>query len=81
MSNRPSRCPFCGNTDLAPADDVRWSCVGSLGCGGAWDPAAVVATPPRPERVEEGEGDRPRRDIRLRARRRLLRRRPLSDAA
>ncbi len=81
MSNRPSRCPFCGNTDLVPVDDVRWSCLGSLGCGGAWDPAVVVAPPPRTDRTEETESERPRRDIRLRAGRRLLRRRPLSDAA
>ncbi|HEX9107449.1 MAG TPA: hypothetical protein VF832_09475 [Longimicrobiales bacterium] len=81
MSTHPGRCPFCGNTDLAPADDVRWSCVGSLGCGGAWDPALIVAAPPRVDRPEETESARPRRDIRLRAGRRVLRRRPLPDAA
>ncbi len=81
MSERPRRCPFCANTDLAPLDPVRWTCIGSLGCGGVWDPAVLVAPPPRVERTEEPELPRSRRDVRLRARRRLLRRRPLSDAA
>lgn len=59
MSERPTRCPFCSNTDLVRADDIRWSCVGSLGCGGFWDPAVVTAAPPRVEHIEE-EPRRPR---------------------
>ncbi len=81
MSERPPRCPFCANTDLAPLDSVRWICIGSLGCGGAWDPAVVVAPPPRAARVDEAERPSPRRHLRVRAKRRLRRRRPLSDAA
>lgn len=81
MIERPPRCPFCANTDLARVDSVHWSCVGSLGCGGVWDPAVVVAPPPRAERVDEADVKRSRREMRLRAKRRLLRRRPLPDAA
>ncbi len=73
MSDRPSRCPFCANTDLSPLDAIRWSCIGSLGCGGVWDPAVLVAPAPRPERVEETELPHARREVRLRGRRRLLR--------
>ncbi len=80
MNERPPRCPFCANTDLAPVDAIRWTCIGSLGCGGVWDPAVTVAPPPRTERAEESETPRARA-LRLRAKRRLLRRRPLSDAA
>lgn len=81
MSERPSRCPLCGNTELMPADANRWSCVGSLGCGGSWDPALLTPPPPRPPPADESDMERPRREGRLRARRRLLRRRPLGDAA
>jgi len=86
MSDRPERCPFCANTDLAPADPVRWSCIGSLGCGGVWDPAVLVAAPPRADRRPEAGAEEPRRRPKVRAGHRVLRRRPvrprpLSDAA
>ncbi len=80
-SNRPTRCPFCSGTDLAPTGDLRWSCVGSLGCGGVWDPTILVAPPPRVDPVPDPE---PPRALRLGTGRRLLRRtgaRRLFDAA
>lgn len=76
MADRPTRCPFCSNTDLAPAGKVNWSCVGSLGCGATWDPRVVVAPPPRPARPEEEERERPRKPVAIRAKRRALRRGP-----
>lgn len=84
MNERPARCPFCSNTDLVRADDIRWSCVGSLGCGGMWDPAVVVAAPPRLDRADEEEVERkPRPALPLRPAGKLLRRRifRLTDAA
>lgn len=80
MSERPQRCPFCSNTILLPIDEARWSCVGTLGCGGVWDPAVVKAAPPRIEREEE---ESPARPLGLRSAHRLLRRKPLrlTDAA
>ena len=85
MTERPARCPFCSNTDLVRADDIRWSCVGSLGCGGAWDPAVIVAAPPRLDRAEDEETERPRArpTLPLRPAGKLLRRRAfrLTDAA
>ena len=80
MSSHPQRCPFCSNTILSPVDDARWSCVGTLGCGGIWDPAVVKATPPRLERADEEEQAKP---VGLRPAHRLLRRKPLrlTDAA
>jgi hypothetical protein len=83
MTERPARCPFCSNTDLLRVDDIRWSCVGSLGCGGVWDPTVIVAAPPRLDRAEEPETERPRPALPLRPTRKLLRRRPfrLTDAA
>ncbi len=79
MADHPQRCPFCSNTILSPVDDVRWSCVGTLGCGGTWDPSVVKAAPPRLEREDEEEQAKPG----LRPAHRLLRRKPLrlTDAA
>ncbi len=81
MSEHPQRCPFCSNTILSPVDDVRWACLGTLGCGGIWDPAVVKAAPPRLERAEEDE--QAAKPLGLRPAHRLLRRKPfrLTDAA
>ena len=78
MSNRPPRCPFCSNTDLAPKGKINWSCVGSLGCGAFWDPNVILAPPIRADRGEglEIERPKPRRNPLLRASKRPLRRPP-----
>lgn len=84
MSDRPIRCPFCSGTDLAPLASGNWSCVGSLGCGGVWDAAVIVAPPPRVDPAPDPEPVRPVRQLRLGTGRRLLRRmgpRRLFDAA
>lgn len=84
MSDRPIRCPFCGGTDLASLPTGNWSCVGSLGCGGHWDAAVLVAPPPRVDAPPDIEPVRTERALRPGSGRRLLRRtrpRRLFDAA
>jgi ribosomal protein L37AE/L43A len=82
MSERPDRCPFCGNTVLSKGGDELWSCLGALGCGAVWDPSVVAASLPSAARPKKSlRSRRQRRPANPRAHRRALRQRmPLADA-